>query len=123
MLALLLIVVYRYLIKKDFLQSIQRMIRNENRAKIKEDEHNTSAKSAKKSPFIQAMKELQDTSDEDTSDEEKITDDVHVTDNFTTPKIHNTDTDENKTIFRLTRTSHNMLQILKETWSYRYLCH
>ena len=89
---------YRYLIKKDYLQTVQRMIRNENRAKIREDERNTPAKSAKKSPFIQAMKELQDTSDEDTSADEKETDKIPVTENFPTPRIHNTDSDEQENL-------------------------
>ena len=64
---------YRYLIKKDFLQDVQRTIRNDNRTQRREERSNLPTP---RSPFLDAMKDLQDTSDEDNS---KSDGDIHVT--------------------------------------------
>ena len=56
---------YRYLFKKDYFQQIQRMIRNRKRTQTREKD--TSHSSTKRSPFIEAMNQLNDTSDDDSS--------------------------------------------------------
>ena len=57
----------RYLIRKDYYQNVQRMLRTERRtqAKAPKQPHTPRTSSAKKSPFLQAITDLQDTSDED----------------------------------------------------------
>ena len=65
----------RYLIRKDYYQNVQRMLRTERRSQAKAPKpfsppsqrpHTPCTTSTKKSPFLQAITDLQDTSDEDT---------------------------------------------------------